>query len=209
MKDATSQLRTATARAKSDVANKLVSMFLHELSRKICGEWGMRVDGTDYGELVRVRFGNSCPYCLRRLEETVPVVEHLDGMNRCRTGLHIPGNVLVSCRKCNGEKRRDDGMKILILADSGWASFLSHDGTRCPPSCATCRYWEMVWPDGQLRMDCLTENLERIRSFRREFPKLEAVRASLASSLPEALAKLYVDCQLFAKSEIDSLLERF
>ncbi len=187
MKDATSQLRTATARAKSDVANKLISMFLHELSRKICREWGMRVDGADYGELVRVRFGNSCPYCLRVLDETNPAVEHLDGMpNRLRTGLHIPGNVLVSCRKCNGEKRRDDGLKVLVLADSGWASFLSHDGTRCPPSCATCRYWETVWPDGQVRVGHLAENLERIRSFRREFPKLEEVRASLASSLPEA-----------------------
>lgn len=209
MRNATSPLRTATLRAKSDVANKLVSMFLHELSRKICREWGMRVDGADYAELVRVRFGNSCPYCLRSLEDTIPVVEHLDGMNRLRTGLHIPGNVLVACRKCNGEKRRDDGLKVLILADSGWASFLSHDGARCPPSCATCRYWETVWPDGQERSRRLQENLVRIRSFRQEFPKFEQVRASLASNLPEALAKLYIDCQLFAESEINSLLERF
>ena len=35
MKDSTSQLRSATRRAKSDVANKLVSMCLHELSRRI------------------------------------------------------------------------------------------------------------------------------------------------------------------------------
>ena len=209
MRDATSQLRTATLRAKSDVANKLVSMFLHELSRKICREWGMRVDGADYGELVRARFGNSCPYCLRNLEETIPVVEHLDGMNRLRTGLHIPGNVLVACRKCNGEKRRDDGLKILVLADSSWASFLSHDGSRCTPSCATCRYWETVWQDKDERSKRLSENLDRICSFRREFPKLQEVRASLASKLPEALAKLYVDCQFFAESEINSLLERF
>jgi hypothetical protein len=209
MKDAASQLRSATRRAKSDVANKLVSMFLHELSRKVCREWGMRVDGADYGELVRARFGDSCPYCLRDLAETVVAIEHLDGMNRYRTGLHIPGNVLVSCRRCNGEKRRDDGLKALVLADSGWASFLSHDGTRCLPSCATCRYWETVWPDGQERSRRLLENLERIRSFREQFPKLEEVRASLASNLPEALAKLYLDCQLFAESEISSLLEKF
>jgi hypothetical protein len=209
MKDAASQLRSATRRAKSDVANKLVSMFLHELSRKVCREWGMRVDGADYGELVRARFGGSCPYCLRDLAESVVAIEHLDGMNRYRTGLHIPGNVLVSCRKCNGEKRRDDGLKVLVLADSGWASFLSHDGTRCPPSCATCRYWETVWPDGNERSKRLSENLERICKFRREFPKLEEVRASLSSKLPDALAKLYVDCQVFAESEIGSLLERF
>ena len=120
MKDATSQLRSATRRAKSDVANKMVSMFLHELSRKICREWGLRVDGEEYGKLVRLRLGNCCPYCLRTLQDTTSVIEHLDGMNRYRTGLHIPGNVLVSCRKCNSEKRRDDGRKTLVLAECGW-----------------------------------------------------------------------------------------
>ena len=25
------------------------------------------------------------------------VFEHLDGMNRCRAGLHVPGNILVAC----------------------------------------------------------------------------------------------------------------
>lgn len=209
MSDGTGQLRSATRRAKSDVANKLISMFLHELSRKVCREWGMRIEGTDYGELVRARFGNCCPYCLRSLEDTIPVIEHLDGMNRYRTGLHIPGNVLVSCKKCNGEKRRDDGLKTLLLADSGWASFLSHDGGHCTSSCKTCRYWATVWPDEQERSMRLSENMERIRSFRREFPKLDEVIASLALKLPEALTKLYVDCQLFAESEINSLLERF
>jgi len=209
MSDATGQLRSATRRAKSDVANKLISMFLHELSRKVCREWGMRVEGAGYGELVRARFGNCCPYCLRSLVETLPVIEHLDGMNRYRTGLHIPRNVLVSCTKCNSEKRRDDGLKELILADFGWASFLSHDGSRCSSSCKTCRYWATVWPERQERLIRLSENLERIRSFRGEFPMLEEVIASLATKLPDALTKLYVDCQLFAESEINSLLERF
>ena len=131
MTDPTSQLRNATRRAKSDVANKLISMFLHELSRKICREWGVRVDCEAYGQIVRGHFENHCPYCLRDLRQTIPIIEHLDGMNRYRVGLHIPGNVLVACRKCNNEKRRDDSRQQLILAESGWASFLSHDGTRC------------------------------------------------------------------------------
>jgi hypothetical protein len=166
VKDATSQLRSATRRAKSDVANKLISMFLHELSRKICREWGLRVDGEEYGELVRLRFGNCCPYCLRSLIDTVLAVEHLDGMNRYRAGLHIPGNVLVSCKKCNSEKRRDDSRKDLVLAESGWASFLSHDGSRCVMPCATCYYWSTVWEDQAERKARLTENIDRIRAFR-------------------------------------------
>lgn len=145
MKDPTSQLRSATRRAKSDVANKLISMFLHELSRKISEKWSIRVDGDKYGELVRERFKNRCPYCSCNLADTVSVIEHLDGMNRYRAGLHAPGNVLVACRKCNSEKRRDDSSRVLSLAASGWESFLSHDGTRCDASCLTCGYWKSVW----------------------------------------------------------------
>jgi hypothetical protein len=187
----------------------MVSMFLHELSRKVCREWGLRIEGEEYGRLVRLRFGNSCPYCLRDLADTIPVVEHLDGMNRYRTGLHIPGNVLVSCKRCNSEKRRDDGRKTLVLAESGWASFLSHDGNRCIMPCATCKYWAGFWEDPVERKLLLSENIERIRAFRREFPKFEEVTAALQFTLPDALAKLYTDCQAFAETEIRTLLERF
>src|ERR1700691_2973193 len=126
MSDPTSQLRSATRRAKSDVANKLISMFLHELSRRISRDWKIRIDTEEYARLVRERFNNRCPYCSCDLAGTVSVIEHLDGMNRYRAGLHVPGNVLVACRRCNGEKRRDDSLKVLLLAESGWASFLSH-----------------------------------------------------------------------------------
>lgn len=209
MKDPTSQLRSATRRAKSDVANKLVSMFLHELSRRISQKWAMKVESEEYGELVRRLFNNRCPYCSHELGGTVCVIEHLDGMNRYRSGLHVPGNVLVACRRCNGEKRRDDSLKVLSLAASGWESFLSHDGSRCAPPCFTCRYWESIWEDETERKARLTENLERLRSFRLEFPELGSVLPSLAEALPALLTKLYSDCQAFAEAEIKSLLERF
>ena len=41
-------LRNATSRAKSDVANNLVSMFLHELSRKICASLELSVTDERY-----------------------------------------------------------------------------------------------------------------------------------------------------------------
>jgi hypothetical protein len=209
VKDPTSQLRRATRRAKSDVANKLISMFLHELSRKICREWGVRVDGEHYGELVRNRFGNRCPYCLRDLLDAIPVVEHLDGMNRFRVGLHIPGNVLVACRRCNSEKRRDDSLRILTLADSGWASFLSHDGNGCSAECATCRYWATVWENKAERQSTLAANRENIAAFRAEFAQFETTMRPLLEKLPEVLTKLYLDCQVFAETEIASMLKRF
>lgn len=209
MRDPTSQLRTATRRAKSDVANKLVSMFLHELSRRISKKWPIRVDSQEYEELVRRLFNNRCPYCSRDLADTVSVIEHLDGMNRYRAGLHVPGNVLVACRKCNSEKRRDDSQKVLSLATSGWESFLSHDGTRCAASCLTCRYWRSVWENGTERGTRLTENREKIESFRHAFSEFDHILPSLAVTLPVLLTKLYSDCQTFAEAEIMSLLERF
>jgi hypothetical protein len=205
--DATSQLRYATRRAKSDVANKLISMFLHELSRRVSEKWPIKVDGEEYEGLVRKWFDNRCPYCSRNLADTVPVIEHLDGMNRYRAGLHVPGNVFVACKKCNCEKRRDDSLKVLLLAKSGWESFLSHEGTRCAASCLTCRYWKTIWEDESERRLRLRENLEKIRSFRSAFAEFEEVFPSLPESLPALLTKLYSDCQIFAETEIRSLLE--
>lgn len=209
MKDPTSQLRSTTRRAKSDVANKLISMFLHELSRRISQNWPVKVDGDEYEKLVRERFNNRCPYCSCDLTNTESVIEHLDGMNRYRAGLHVPGNVLVACRRCNSEKRRDDSLRILSLAGSGWESFLSHDGTRCAVPCGTCRYWESIWEDGTERRLRLSENLQRVRSFRSAFSEFEQVLPSLMETLPALLTKLYSDCQAFAEMEIKSLLERF
>jgi hypothetical protein len=128
-------------------------------------------------------------------------------MNRYRVGLHVPGNVLVACRRCNSEKRRDDSLAILSLAGSGWESFLSHDGTRCAAPCRTCHYWESIWRDGTERRLRLNENLQRIRSFRSTFPEFERVVPSLMETHPALLRKLYSDCQAFAEMEIKSLLE--
>lgn len=209
MKDPTSQLRSATRRAKSDVANKLVSMFLHELSRRISQSWQVTADSEEYEKLVRERFNNRCPYCSCDLANTVSVIEHLDGMNRYRVGLHVPGNVLVACRRCNNEKRRDDSLLVLSLAKSGWESFLSHDGTRCPSTCRTCLYWRGIWEDDAERRLRLSENLQRLRLFRSSFVEFEQVLPSLMDTMPALLTKLYADCQAFAETEMKSLLDRF
>jgi hypothetical protein len=182
-------------------------MFLHEFSRRICENWPIKVDGEEYARLVRASFNNQCPYCSRKLAETESVIEHLDGMNRYRAGLHAPGNVLVACKKCNCEKRRDDSLKVLSLAVSGWESFLSHDGSRCPAMCPTCRYWMGIWLDDAERRLQLEQSLQRIRSFRNKFLEFEKLVPSLMETMPTLLTKLYSDCQIFAENEIRSLLE--
>jgi hypothetical protein len=207
--DSAAQLRTATRRAKSDVANKLISMFLHELIRKISQSWRVKVESEEYEQLVRSRFDDRCPYCSRDLSNVSAVVEHLDGMNRYRAGLHVPGNVLVACKQCNGEKRRDHSLRVLTLANFGCESFLPHKGDRCADSCRTCRYWKSIWAEERERRTRLTEKLERIRAFRSAFPEFERALPFLMSSLPTLLTKLYSDCQSFADVEIRSLMERF
>ena len=209
MTDPISKLRTATLRAKSDVANKLVSMCLHEMSRRISQNWPLKGGSEEYERFVRERFSNQCPYCSRDLTISESVIEHLDGMNRYRAGLHVPGNVLVACRRCNSEKRRDDSLRILSLARTGWESFLSHDGTRCVASCLTCRYWASIWGDEAERKLRLSENLQRVRSFRDAFSEFQQVLPSLMETQPALLTKLYTDCQTFAETEIKSLLEKF
>jgi hypothetical protein len=208
LKDPASKLLKGNANAKSDVANKLISMFLHELSRSISRTCIVKVKSREYVEMVREGFNNRCPYCSRTLTWDSSIVEHLDGMNRRRAGLHVPGNVLVACKECNNRKRTDDSRpKSLLLAPSGWASFLSHDGTRCSPRCKTCEHWEQIWPDLTIRKARLNENLARIQLFRDRFTEFSYDLASVMETLPSRLIDLYSDCQIFAKSEIGSLLK--
>lgn len=196
-------LRKATSRAKSDVANKMVSMFLHDLSRKVNTSLGANVTDVAYAAAVAAAFGNSCCYCNRTLEHDRAAVEHLDGMNRFRVGLHIQGNVIVACKRCNGEKRRDDQLRELSLADSGWESFLSHDSVRCPTQCKTCAYWKGLLPDDVQRAGSLSAASDKIRDFRKSYPEaLEWSRKKTKPALQQTLDKIYRECQEFATVQI-------
>ncbi len=202
-------LRRATSRAKSDVANKLVSMLLHELSAKVLGG-GPSVSDPAYAERVTRQFGEVCPFCDRPLKGLRVAVEHLDGMNRFRLGLHIPGNVLVACHACNSEKRRDDQMERLRLAETGWASFLSHDGKRCGAACKSCLYWRARWPDDDERVSRMASARKAIEAFRameEHAAQLERSERIRKTSLADA-QKLYRDGQSFATERIEECAEK-
>jgi hypothetical protein len=55
----------------------------------------------------------------------------------------------------------------------------------------------------------MAENLERIRSFRETFEEFQKVIPSLVATMPALLTKLYSDCQVFAETEIKTLLDKF
>jgi hypothetical protein len=196
--DVSKHLGSATLRAKSDVANKLVGMFLHEVSRRLVAKAGMGVKDPLYVKSVGEAFASGCLYCGKSLEQDRAAVEHLDGMNRFRAGLHVPGNVAVACVRCNREKRRDDQVPTLVLAATGWESFLSHDGTRCPASCKTCAYWRGSWPDDSERADALCRTRERILDFRKRHSEVLGWNERLRPGLIGHLDRIYRECQVFA-----------
>lgn len=200
--DVSKHLGGATMRAKSDVANKLVGMFLHEVSRKVAAKVGMGVRDTRYIQSVTEAFGSNCLYCRKSLEKDRAAVEHLDGMNRFRAGLHIPGNVAVSCVRCNREKRRDDQLPILKLAQTGWESFLAHDGTCCPQNCKSCAYWYSVWPDPAERAQKLMSCRQKTSVFRSGHAEFIRLNDYLRSELINHLDEVYRDCQTFATESI-------
>lgn len=203
--DSAKALKKATGRAKSDVANKLVSMFLHEVSRRACIAGGMTVSDLRYRDEVLNSFGHSCLYCGRDLEHDRASVEHLDGMNRFRAGLHVPGNVAMACRRCNNEKRRDDQKAELTLASSGWESFLSHDGQRCEAGCKTCSYWAFIWPDDTFRIQKLNQVREHIHQFQKPYSQFITWSANVRPSIQNKVEVLYRACQNFAIEEIEKL----
>ncbi len=203
-------LQKATSRAKSDVANKLVSMFLHGLSRKISVALGQSVTDATYADVVATEFENKCCYCVQPLEKDRAAVEHLDGMNRFRLGLHVPGNVVVSCKRCNGEKRRDDQIAVLTLADTGWESFLSHDSTCCQQGCKTCGHWRLVWPNAAERVERMRMSRQKIAAFRARYPRSSYWGEKAKLQLRQMVDGLYRDCQKFAAARIDeSVAESF
>ncbi len=199
---ASAHLRRATSRAKSDVANKLVSMFLHDLSRKVCISLELSVADLRYALAAEATFGSNCCYCQTPLEKDRTSVEHLEGMNRFRLGLHVPGNVILACKRCNGEKRRDDQLVLLTLAEHGWESFLSHDSTRCEAGCNTCRYWKSVWADSTERFERMKGARVKIAAFRSQYPASLQWSRCAQTLLRQRVDLLYRGCQEFATSQI-------
>jgi hypothetical protein len=205
--DTSAYLRRATGRAKSDVANKLVSMFLHDVSRKLCRSLDLRVTDPRYTEAVVQAFGTRCCYCGCTLETDRAAVEHLDGMNRFRVGLHIPGNVIIACTRCNREKRRDDSQPTLTLANTGWQSFLSHTSTGCVSGCNSCGYWARVWPETAERAAKLRQASEKITGFRKQYAAYLELNERARTVLATKIDVIYRDCQEFATTHIKQAVE--
>jgi hypothetical protein len=167
----------------------------------------LKVGDLSYAEAVKKAFGTSCCYCGRDLEHDRAAVEHLDGMNRIRVGLHIPGNVILACTRCNREKRRDDSKLKLTLAETGWESFLSHSSKNCTESCNSCSYWKIVWPDAQERAEKLNAARDKIKAFRVKYIPYLELNAKAKAFLDKEINAIYRDCQEFATTRIKEAID--
>lgn len=199
MIDPLKPLTRRNRRQKSDVAQKLVSMCLHELSAVLVRQRPeLRVETPSYVAAVRAAFGESCAFCARPLGRDTHV-EHLDPMNRVRAGLHVAGNVVLACKCCNNAKRNDDQRGKGAKGKSGWDSFLLHDASACRPGCAACGYWASVIPAAEDRKRFLAGRLELIRGFRARYRADDRLRSS--AQFAERLEAIYREWQSTAAEE--------
>jgi hypothetical protein len=182
-------------------------MFLHDVSRRLCSKLELSVNDLRYAEAVALAFGGACCYCGRPLENDRASVEHLERMNRFRVGLHIPGNVIVACTRCNREKRRDDSTPKLTLAESGWEAFLCHSSKNCNDGCNSCRYWCGVWPEAIDRISKLESARNRIKAFRTNYISYVDLNERARDMLAIKTDAIYRDCQQFATTRIKEAVE--
>lgn len=200
--DPLTRLRRRNQRQKSDVAQKLIAMCLHEVSASLVRERPyLRVEAPDYEASVRRAFGSGCAFCSEPLGGDLHV-EHLDAMNRVRAGLHVAGNVVLSCRRCNWAKRNDDQGKTALAGNDGWELFLRHSGAECPATCSTCEYWRGRYPDTQGRKTVLAVRRGQVRSFRAQY-QLTAIRMASLEMVKE-LERVYRRWQQEAEASTEA-----
>ena len=166
------------------MAQKLIAMCLHEVSASLVRERPyLRVEAPEYEAHVRRAFGGACVFCGDGLTRDLHV-EHLDAMNRVRAGLHIAGNVVLSCKRCNWAKRADDQGKSSFTGDHGWEHFLRHTGAECQIGCGTCAYWAERLPRATDRVLVLASTRERLTAFRAPY-HLAAIRVASLEMVQE------------------------
>jgi hypothetical protein len=93
------------AKAKSDIANTAVRIFLQDFGVAYDEARGLpRYVKSKHFQEIRAFFGGSCCYCGAPLSED-GVQDHLIPLNRTSLGLHAWGNIVPSCGSCNAFKQ--------------------------------------------------------------------------------------------------------
>ncbi len=93
------------AKAKSDIANTAVRIFLQDFGVAYDEARGFpRYVKSKHFQEIRDFFGDRCCYCGTSFDEGA-VQDHLIPLNRTSLGLHAWGNIVPSCAFCNSFKQ--------------------------------------------------------------------------------------------------------
>lgn len=103
------------ARARADLANTAVRIFLQEVGKVYDQERGLTpYRKADFQDTIGF-FGNRCCYCDIEFTDTAAAYQdHLIPINRTDLGLHAWGNIVPACRDCNAKKQGADWRDFII-----------------------------------------------------------------------------------------------
>ena len=103
------------ARARSDIANTALRIFLQELGVAYDEQRGLSpYDGKKHFLKVRAYFDERCCYCGDELVALRVAQDHLTPMNKASLGLHAWGNVVPACQDCNAKKQGREWHAYLV-----------------------------------------------------------------------------------------------
>jgi hypothetical protein len=103
------------ARARADIANTAVRIFLQEMGKLHDEERKLPPYRKSDFATVREFFGNRCCYCDTAFDSTTAAhQDHLIPINRTDLGLDAWGNVVPACRGCNNKKQGADWRDFII-----------------------------------------------------------------------------------------------
>jgi HNH endonuclease len=102
------------ARAKSDIANMAIRIFLQDMGRAYDEERGLPpYNGRKHFPIIRAFFEERCCYCGDELGATVNQ-DHLIPVNKTDLGLHAWGNIVPACQGCNSAKHGSDWRDFIV-----------------------------------------------------------------------------------------------
>ncbi len=161
------------ARAKADIANTALRIFLHNMGAAYDVERGLvPYKGTkdDVAKIKEIFLGRCC-YCDIELGPGDVAQDHLIPMNKSGLGLHAWGNVVPACGPCNAKKQGGDWRDFIIQRAGEHAlerhermyKFLDHYGYK-PVQDLRAVAEELYDEVGAIAMTLIESKVKRVRA---------------------------------------------
>ncbi len=160
------------AKARADIANTAVRIFLHDMGVAYDQKNGREPwTKAKHLPIVKEFFGNKCCYCGVDFSAAEPAFEdHLIPTNKTDLGLHAWGNIVPACRECNAKKQGSDWRDFIIQRAGPDAAerharmreFLREYGYR-PGADLSAITGELYDEVGEIAMTLIRAKIKRVR----------------------------------------------